>query len=134
MLNVVGKQKVNFQSEQMDMEEKIAEMEVRAILDKTLEIGDGDIVVGFIKAVDMGVVDSPMSTNMNVKSQVLGIRDNEGAVRYMDHGNLPFTKEIVEFNKEKIAEREKAQGRKVDYGTVVNDLFSMSAGSLVIRC
>jgi len=43
----------------------------------------------------------------------MGVRDAEGAVRYLSHGNLPFTKEILEFHKEKIAEREKAQGKKV---------------------
>jgi len=59
----------------------------------------------------------------------MGVRDNEGAVRYLDHGNLPFTNEIIEFHRGKIAEREKARGRKVDYESVVHDLFSVSRGS-----
>jgi methylaspartate mutase epsilon subunit len=56
-----------------------------------------------------------------------------GAVRYLDRGNLPFNKEIVDFNRKKIAERERAQGRKVDYESVINDLYSISRGSLVNR-
>ena len=63
----------------------------------------------------------------------MGVRDNEGAVRYMDHGNLPFTQEIVEFHKQKLAERERAQGRKIDYKNVVDDLLSFSKGPLVTR-
>jgi methylaspartate mutase epsilon subunit len=54
-------------------------------------------------------------------------------VRYLSHGNLPFTKEILEFHKEKIAEREKAQGKKVDYDTVVSDIVAMSRGSLLLN-
>jgi methylaspartate mutase epsilon subunit len=61
----------------------------------------------------------------------MGVRDNEGAVRYLDHGNIPFAREIVEFHRERIAEREKVQGRKVDYKTVINDIYAISRGSLV---
>jgi methylaspartate mutase epsilon subunit len=54
-------------------------------------------------------------------------------MRYLDHGNLPFSKEIIEFHKQKLAEREKAQGRKIDYKNVVDDLMSIARGSLVNR-
>ena len=47
-------------------------MEVKAIINRILELGKGDVVVGLLKAVDIGVVDSPMSGNIHVKSQVLG--------------------------------------------------------------
>ena len=54
-------------------------------------------------------------------------------MRYFDHGNLPFTNEIVEFHRQKLAERERAQGRKIDYKTIVDDLLSISKGPLVTR-
>jgi methylaspartate mutase epsilon subunit len=54
-------------------------------------------------------------------------------MRYMQTGNLPFSKEIIQFHKDKLAEREKAQGRKIDYKNVVDDLMSISRGSLVNR-
>jgi methylaspartate mutase epsilon subunit len=63
----------------------------------------------------------------------MGVRDNEGAVRYLDHGNIPFTKEIVEFHRQKISEREKAQGKKIDYKTVIDDIYAISRGPLVTR-
>ena len=72
------------------MEEKVTEIEVRAILDRILDLGDGDIVDGTIKAVESGVLDSPWSPNVNVKDKVLGVRDARGACRYLEFGNCPI--------------------------------------------
>ena len=131
MLNVVRKQGIKLHDKQIDLEEKITEMEVRAILNKVMELGDGDIVVGFIKAVDMGVVDSPLSANMNVKSRVLGIRDNNGAVRYLDFGNLPIPEEAKEYHRRKVREREVVEGRKMDYSVFIADFWALSKGAII---
>jgi methylaspartate mutase epsilon subunit len=131
MLNVVRKQGIRLQDEQLEWEEKITEMEVRAILKKVMELGDGDLVVGFIRAVDRGIVDSPMSGNMNVKSQVLGVRDCEGAARYLDFGNLPIPEEAKEFHREKVRERELAEHRKMNYEVFIEDFWALSKGQIV---
>jgi methylaspartate mutase epsilon subunit len=115
----------------IDIEEKITETEVRAILDKILDLGDGDIVDGTIKAVEAGVLDSPWSPNINVKDRVLGVRDARGACRYLEFGNLPIPGHIKEFHREKIAEREKLEGKKADYHTAVRDLWGLSRGKIV---
>ena len=130
ILNVVRKQKITLESEKMRMEEELAEREVKAILGKVLEVGDGDIVKGFIKGVDMGVIDSPLSSNMNVKSAVLGIRDHEGAVRYLDFGNLPIPEEAKEFHREKVKEREDEEKRKMDYNVFIEDFWALSKGAI----
>ena len=48
-----------------------------------------------------------------------------------NHGNLPFPKEVIDFHKGKIAEREKLKGKKLDYETLVSDLLAVSKGVLV---
>jgi methylaspartate mutase epsilon subunit len=131
MLNVVRRQGIKLKDERLELEEKITEMEVRAILNKVMELGNGDIVVGFIRAVEMGVVDSPMSGNVHVKSQVLGIRDKEGAVRYLDFGNLPIPEEAKEFHREKVRERELAEHRKMNYEVFIEDFWALSQGQIV---
>jgi len=131
MLNVVRKQGIKLKDEQLELEEKIAEMEVTAILSKVLELGNGDVVVGFIKAVERGIVDSPMSGNIHVKSQVLGIRDKQGAVRYLDFGNLPIPKEAKTFHQEKVRERELAEHRKMNYQVVIEDFWALSQGQII---
>ena len=131
ILNVVRTQKIKFEIEGMETEERITEAEVRAILEKVLELGEGDIVIGSIKAVEAGVIDSPFSPNINIKGDVLGVRDIRGACRYLEFGNLPIPDEIKEFHREKIAERERAEGRKIDYHAAVEDLWALSKGRIV---
>jgi methylaspartate mutase epsilon subunit len=131
IFDVVREQKIEIDVKDVDTEEKVTEIEVRAILDKILELGDGDIVDGTVKAVESGVLDSPWSPNVNVKDQVLGVRDARGACRYLDFGNLPIPDEIKEFHRGKVAEREKLEGKKADYHTAVRDLWSLSKGKMV---
>ena len=45
--------------------------------------------------------------------------------------NLPFSEEIVEFHKEKIAERAREQDREISYEAVIKDITSISEGQLV---
>ena len=90
IFDVVRAQKLIVDIEEIRTEEKITEIEVRAIMDKILDLGDGDVAVGFEKGVQTGAIDSPLAGNVNLKSKVLGIRDNKGACRYLDFGNLPI--------------------------------------------
>jgi methylaspartate mutase epsilon subunit len=130
IFDVVREQKLEFDMKEAEIEEKIAEREVRAILDKVFELGDGDVLVGAVKAVDAGVLDSPWSSNRHVKDQVLGIRDHRGGCRYLEFGNLPIPEDIKEFHREKVAQREKVEGKKADYHTAVRDLWCFSKGKI----
>ncbi len=130
IFDVVREQQIEIDVKGIDTEEKVTETEVRAILDRILDLGDGDIVDGTVKAVESGVLDSPWSPNLNVKDQVMGVRDARGACRYLEFGNLPIPDEIKEFHREKIAEREKLEGRKADYHTAIKDLWGLSKGKI----
>jgi methylaspartate mutase epsilon subunit len=131
IFDVVREQRVEIEVKDIDVEEKVTETEVRAIMDRVLDMGDGDIVAGLVHAVESGVLDSPWSPNVNVKDQVLGVRDARGACRYLEFGNLPLPEDIKDFHRQKIAEREKLEGRKADYHTAVKDLWSFSKGKIV---
>jgi len=131
IFNVVRQQRINFQLEEISVEERIAEMEIRALLDKIFEVGDGDAAVGLQRAFDLGFMDTPLASNIHIQGKVLGVRDLKGACRYLDFGNLPIPKEAKEFHQEKVAERERVQGKKLDYHTVVEELWSFSKGRLL---
>ncbi len=92
--NVIRGQQIDFQSKEIDEEARITEMEIRAILDKLLEIGNGDILVGCVKGVHQGIIDSSFSPNKQVKDQVIGVKDCKGAIRYKEFGNLPLPEEV----------------------------------------
>jgi methylaspartate mutase epsilon subunit len=128
---VVRGQNPEFVIEGVDEEEHIAEIEIRAIIDKVLEIGDGDVIVGSIKAADAGIIDSAFSPNKRVKGQVLGAKDINGAARYVEFGKLPISEEAKEFHRKKIAQREKAEGRKIDHLVTVEDFLAFGKGQLL---
>jgi methylaspartate mutase epsilon subunit len=96
-----------------------------------LEFGDGDPLVGAAKAVEAGVLDNPFAANRAAAGKVVAVKDVEGAIRYYNAGNLPFTKEIADYHKEKIALREKKLGKKINYEIILQDLLSVSKGVLV---
>ncbi|UCG67131.1 MAG: methylaspartate mutase subunit E [Deltaproteobacteria bacterium] len=130
LINILKDQGLQLDQKAVETEAKMLEMETKAIVDKVLDQGDGDAAIGEVKAVQSGVFDVPFAASQYVPCKVKGIRDNQGMVRYIDHGNLPFTNEIVAFHKEKIAERERSEGRRADYQTIVEDLSSISKGLL----
>jgi methylaspartate mutase epsilon subunit len=129
--NFLQHQRIEVDREELALQTAMEEKEIKAIVDKVLEFGDGDILVGAEKAIEAGVLDNPFAANRAAAGKVLGIKDSEGAVRYFNTGNLPFSQEIIDYHKEKIAEREKKQGIKAGYDTLVNDLYAISKGYLV---
>jgi methylaspartate mutase epsilon subunit len=131
LFNVLRTQKIEFTIKGIEEEERVTENEAKALLEKIIELGDGDVVVGSIKAVEAGFIDSPFCPNINVRDRVLGIRDSRGACRYLQFGNLPFSDEIKDFHREKVTEREKAEGRKMDYDVVIEDFWAFSRGRII---
>jgi len=103
-------------------------IKAKVIIDCT---GDGDIAVGAIKGVEAGVLDSPFSINIHAWDNVLGIRDVKGACRYLEFGNLPLPEEIKDFHRQKLAEREALEGRKMDYHVSIEDFWAISKGKLL---
>ncbi|MCL2125258.1 MAG: methylaspartate mutase subunit S [Oscillospiraceae bacterium] len=131
IFDVVRQQKIQLMNDDIKLEQHMSELAVSAIIDKVAEMGDGDVVVGIEKAINAGVLDSPFCLNVNAKDQVLGVKDLQGASRYLDYGNLPIPKEVREFNDEKIRERELVQGRKLGFRTSLADFWAFSQGSII---
>ena len=64
---------------------------------------------------------------------MLPCRDNNGAVRILNVGNLPFTKELKDFHAAKIEERAQAEKRKASFQMVIDDVYAIGKGRLVGR-
>lgn len=131
LFHIIRGQMIDLEVAGADEEEAVAEMEIRAILDKVLEMGDGDVVKGSIKAVDAGVLDSFFSPNKHVLDLVTGVKDSRGAVRYASFGNLPIPEEAKEFHRRKVAERASREERQMDYTVAVEDFWAFSKGRLI---
>lgn len=107
--------------------------ETRCILEKTLELGDGDMAVGTVRAFQAGVLDVPFAPSRINAGKILPARDNHGAVRLLDTANLPFTAELKAFHREKIAERASAEKRDISFQMVIDDIYAISKGRIVGR-
>lgn len=105
-------------------ESKIIEIQVRSIIDKVLELGDGDLAVGGVKAFRSGLMDVVFPPNITIPGKILPIRDANGAIRFYECGNLPFPREVIEYEKEKLAGREKLEKRKADFEMVIRDIVN----------
>ena len=60
-------------------------------------------------------------------------RDNQGAVRLLDTGSLPFTEEIKAYHRDKIKERARFEGREVSFQMAIDDVYAISRSRLVGR-
>ena len=122
-----------FASNDLEQEKEIIRQETRAIVDKCFELGNGDIAVGVCRGVEAGVLDVPFAPCRFNAGKMLPCRDNDGAVRILDIGNLPFNKELVDFHKDKIEKRAAAESRKASFQMVIDDVYAIGKGRLVGR-
>ncbi|MEM3484390.1 MAG: hypothetical protein QXQ64_02720 [Candidatus Bathyarchaeia archaeon] len=129
IFEVVRPQKISL-GEELELEEKMTELETRALIEKCLELGDGDPAVGYERAIETGMIDFPLPMNRHCQGKVLGIRDVKGACRYLEFGNLPLPTEVKQFHREKVLEREKREGRKMDYLVAIEDFWAFSKGRI----
>lgn len=120
-------------TKELDEEINIIKAETRCIVDKLIELGEGDIAIGTIRGFQAGVIDVPFAPSKFNAGKVLPARDNNGSVRFLEYANLPFTKEIKDFHKNKIAERAKFEKRDVSFQMVIDDIYAIGKGRLVGR-
>ncbi len=117
----------------IDSPELLAEIDrisrsVRAIIDTTYRLGNGDLAVGVGAAIRAGVIDVPFSPNQNNADLMLPARDLSGAVRFLAAGNIPLPEDVVAYDTARMEERAKASGGAASYQFVVDDIFEFSRG------
>ena len=133
------KQVVNMMADQtfydnhLEEEKEIIRAETRCIVDKCFELGNGDIAVGVCRGVEAGVLDIPFAPCRANAGVMLPCRDNNGAVRILNVGNLPFTQDLKDYHATKIYERAQAEKRKASFQMVIDDVYAIGKGRLVGR-
>lgn len=120
-------------SKELETEMAVIKAETKCILDKMFALGNGDLAVGTVKAFETGVMDIPFGPSKYNAGKMLPVRDNLGCVRYLEFGNVPFTEELKNFNREKLAERAKFEGRDISFQMVIDDIFAVGKGRLIGR-
>ncbi|MBT7943717.1 MAG: methylaspartate mutase subunit E, partial [Alphaproteobacteria bacterium] len=100
--------------------------ETRAILDRVLEMGDGDAAIGTVKALEAGALDIPWSPNRFVQSRVMPARDADGYLRIYDPGNMVFAADVAEIHTERLKKRAEAEGVAYDHNLAVSSVYEIS--------
>jgi methylaspartate mutase epsilon subunit len=60
-------------------------------------------------------------------------RDDTGAVRFLEFGNLPFDDRLKLVHRNKIAARGAKEGRTPSFQMVIDDIYAIGKGMLVGR-
>lgn len=131
-LNLLSGQRMPM-SKELELEINIIKAETRCMIEKLFELGNGDLVIGTIKGIEQGVVDIPFGPSKYNYGKMMPARDNNGAVRYFMTGNIPFTKELIDFNRERLEERAKYEKREISFQMTVDDIFAVGKGRLIGR-
>lgn len=107
-------------------EKELIAREVRPVVDRVLEMGEGDAAIGTVRALEAGVLDIPWSPNRHVKSRIMPARDAEGYLRILDPGLMPFPKEVLEIHEERLRRRAQKEGLPLDHELAVQSVYEIS--------
>ncbi len=121
------------QTDKLRTEKAMIRSEVTQIIDKILELGDGDWAQGAVRGFTAGIIDVPFAPSRYTRGTMLPARDTEGAIRFLDFGNLPFDHAVKEFHREKITARGKKEHREPNFQMVIDDVYAIGQGRLVGR-
>ncbi|ASS74118.1 methylaspartate mutase subunit E [Tumebacillus algifaecis] len=120
-------------SKQLQEEIALIKAETKCLLDKVQELGEGDFAVGAVRAFQAGVLDVPFAPSKHNAGQMLPARDNSGAIRYLEFGQIAFSQDIKDHNRALLEERAQFEGRSVSFQMVIDDIYAVSKGTLVGR-
>ncbi|GAB6139031.1 methylaspartate mutase subunit E [Halanaerobaculum tunisiense] len=132
LINMLRNQQL-LSNEELATEKAMIKQETTEILDRVFELGAGDLAQGTVRAFEAGVLDVPFAPSRYNANNLLPARDNNGAVRYLNYGNLPFSEEVIDFNQEKLEERGAVEGREPNFQMVTDDIYAIGKGMLVGR-
>jgi methylaspartate mutase epsilon subunit len=132
VLNLLQEQKMPLSIQQIN-ESRMIKAETQCILGKVLELGKGDLALGTVRAFEAGVLDIPFAPSIHNAGKMMPARDNDGAIRYLDFGNVPFAEDIKDFNRGKLEERAMFEHRSVDFKMTIDDVYAVSKGGLIGR-
>lgn len=112
-------------------EEAILVAETRAIVDRALELGDGDAALGAVRAIEAGVIDVPFSPHRANANRALPARDWRGAVRLAQFGDVPIPREIREHHEAELARRSAGRAPRAPWELLLADVNAIADGVLL---
>jgi methylaspartate mutase epsilon subunit len=107
--------------------------EVRCLLDRVEQLGDGDVARGTVRAFQSGELDVPFAPSDSAHGAVLPARDDDGRVRIFEFGNLALDDDIREIHAARLDSRAETENRDRTFRMVADDVDAISDGHLIGR-
>lgn len=114
-------------------EQEVIEMEVSQILRAVQELPYEDLAEKVVAAFECGFIDIPFSPSTQNAGRALPVRDDQGAVRFLEFGNIPLDDRIKKIHSERIRQRAVSEKREQSFQMVIDDIYAISKGYLVGR-
>jgi len=127
------KDQVAFETTEIVDEMNIITRETKSILEAVLKLGENNFGLSAVRAFEAGLIDVPFAPAVCNAGKMLPARDNHGAVRIYEFGNLPFDESLKDFHRKKLQERAEVERRQVSFQMVIDDIYAVSKGRLVGR-
>jgi len=105
----------------LKLERQMLELEVRNSLDTLLTMGEGDLALGSCFGIETGVLDTMFSPYRKLRGKVKIVRDKRGALRYLDHGDIPLPQPVIDYHRSRIAERAQKEGTQADLSWIIRE-------------
>lgn len=111
-------------------EEAMIRKEVVAIVETVIALGHGDVAKGIVAAFRGGQIDIPFAPSVHNHGAVMTARDVDGAIRFLNFGNLPFDREIKAYHDDKMNVRRRLAKTKPgeDYKLLEHDVMMIPRG------
>jgi methylaspartate mutase epsilon subunit len=107
-------------------EKELIKREVRPVVDKTLEMGDGDVALGTVRAFAAGVLDVPWSPNRGCRSRIMPARDADGYLRILDPGLMPFPGDVMAIHEERLRKRAEQEGVPFGHDLAISSVYELA--------
>jgi methylaspartate mutase epsilon subunit len=133
ILSMLEEQTICADNEAVRQEADLIKKEVACLMDAVLAAGGADLARGVVQCFAAGILDVPFAPSMYNRGKVLPVRDNEGFIRIYAKGQLPLSKEIMDYHKSRLEERAKAEKRAITFQMVTDDIYAISKGKLIGR-
>ncbi|MEA5386408.1 hypothetical protein VB779_04430 [Haloarculaceae archaeon H-GB11] len=117
----------------VDDEQGLIERSTHALMDAILDLGDGDVARGTVRAFDTGALDVPFPSSECAAGDVLPARDDDGRVRLLKFGDLAIDADSKEVHDARLDERAQTEGRDPSFRLVADDVDAITDGRLIGR-
>ncbi len=118
---------------ELEEEKDLIQRQTDSVLSRVLSMGNGCIAAGVVAAFKEGIMDVPFSPSVCNRGQLIPVRDNDGAIRVLEWGNVPVDEDCRDFHAQKIAMRAADEDREPSFDMVTDDIYAISKGRLVGR-